>query len=202
MKRNESSTVKLSDYRLGGLFRKIDEIRRRIASGALDYDETMEALQLVVENKGYIMTKVVKGLAELTDIPYIVNLDAQPKTLTGYKASAHNGGGVFNFQHQSLDLFYPNPERENGYKIRSALEGPLNANMLDFLLGHPELIPQECQGKYTCFFGTTYCSYRDDESFVRAIFYHQDRYQETLIPLDTDFGDEMPIMIIKKEGES
>lgn len=200
-KQNESSKVKLSDFRLGGLFRKMDEIKRRIASGALDYDETMEALQFVIENKGFIMAKVARGVAELKDLPYMVSLEAQPKQLSGYIVSYHNGGGIFNFLSQGIDLFAPPSGMENGFKVKNTLDRPLNGNMLDFLLSHQDLIPQACRGKYTCFFGTIYRHIRDDEPYIRAMFYCDDRYQDMLIHLDSDFGEDMPILVIKDEGE-
>jgi len=51
-----------------------------------------------------------------------------------------------------------------GTKLRKELEGQpiLNACVLDYLLAHPELIPEEWKGKTVLFWGTIYHDLHDN----------------------------------------
>ncbi|MFA7377705.1 MAG: hypothetical protein WCZ15_02805 [Patescibacteria group bacterium] len=193
MEKNESR-VKVNKYQLGELFLKIVEVKRRIESGALNYEETIEALQYVIENKGYIMAKTVKGVAELKYLPNIVDLNARPREFGGYMIGYHNGGGIFNFNNSKLVLFSENVPK-NGFKLRKLKEMACNGNMLDFLLNHQELIPSACKEVYTCFLGTVYQDLQNDESFIRAMYYCNGRYHDSLLALDNDFDKSLPLLM-------
>lgn len=59
-----------------------------------------------------------------------------------------------------------------GRSLRSAMANlpALNANVLDYLLDHPELIPSEWKGKKIIFWGTIYSSAGKDPS-VRYLYW-------------------------------
>ena len=60
-----------------------------------------------------------------------------------------------------------------GVELRKELSNKgvavLNANVLDYLLARPGLIPEEWKGKRTYFFGTIYCR-PDGEPCVRYLY--------------------------------
>lgn len=84
----------------------------------------------------------------------------------------------------------------SGYDLKKALEGKpvLSANVLDYLLGHPVLIPESWKGKYICFWGTIYCgppitlypSEKQDTLFVRYLYWDSDRWDVEHLPLCED----------------
>lgn len=193
MEKNESRK-KMNNYQLGELFLKIVEIKRRIESGALNYKDTIDALQNVIENNGHIMAKVIKGVAEIRDLPHTVDLDEQPLEINGYMVVSHNGGGVFNFDDRAVTLFSEDIPK-NGYQLKSLITNAFNGNMLDFLLNHQDLIPNDCREVYTCFLGTIYQDLQDDQPYIRAMYNYRDCYHSVLLPLDNDFDRCTPILL-------
>lgn len=61
----------------------------------------------------------------------------------------------------------------NGNQLRKELDGKLvlNANVIDFLLAHQYLIPEEWKGNSIFFWGTIYCDGSDNSLFVRYLLY-------------------------------
>lgn len=103
----------------------------------------------------------------------IIDCDADPLVMTGWKVEEHRKGGQFNFDSSEVRLYLSNSQwgraTINGHELRKELsEKPiLNANVLDYLLAHPQLIPDEWKEKAVFFWGTIYCS--DESSFVRYL---------------------------------
>lgn len=63
----------------------------------------------------------------------------------------------------------------------------LNANVLDFLREHPELIPDEWKGKFTFFWGTIY-RHRDGDLYVRCLYWDGGRWDWGCDSLDGKRG--------------
>lgn len=117
----------------------------------------------------------------------LVNLDASPKLpFDGVTIEAHVGGGWVKLEKRKDGLYvdgrkvvlYLSERQKNGnvikgYELRDELSGKpmLNANILDALCEHTELIPEEWKGKAVFFWGTVYRD-SDDDLFVRCLYFH------------------------------
>jgi hypothetical protein len=77
--------------------------------------------------------------------------------------------------------------------LRKELNGKLilNANVLDYLLAHPELIPEEWKGKYIFFWGTIYRDSGGDLS-VRYLYWSGSEWNWDYNWLDDDFNSDNP----------
>ena len=99
---------------------------------------------------------------EIESDKYMVNLDANPLIPRGWEVESHVKGGQIKFDQNMVDLYLPDEQNIGscleGNKLRERLEGknPYNANLLDFYLAHPELIPESWKDKIVFFWGTIY----------------------------------------------
>jgi hypothetical protein len=85
----------------------------------------------------------------------------------------HKKGGMFKFNPEKTSLYLAKNQKKRGiggHDLHKDLSDKpvMNANVLDYLLAHPELIPEEWKDKYVFFWGTIY---RDSEgiSSVRCL---------------------------------
>jgi hypothetical protein len=80
-----------------------------------------------------------------------------------------------------------------GNKLRKELASKLvlNANVLDYLLAHTELIPEEWKGKYVFFWGTIYL-YSGGRLYVRCLYWRGDRWNWDCFWLGDVFRDYNP----------
>src|SRR4051812_5109537 len=85
----------------------------------------------------------------LNHTQHVIDLDANPFVPNNWKVEEHKKGGQFKWNPASI-RFHLSPNQQNGKviegnKLRKELanEPVLNANILDYLLAHPELIPEE-----------------------------------------------------------
>lgn len=105
---------------------------------------------------------VVRGYAQITQTQYIVDCDAAPLIPNGWEKEDHKKGGQLTLDMTKIRLHFSSKQQNGGYiegnKLRKELasEPILNANVLDYLLAHPELIPEEWKGKCVFFWGTIY----------------------------------------------
>jgi len=73
--------------------------------------------------------------------------------------SYHLGLGSLSGRHESkIDVFACANVSYRGHELRKKLSDKpvLNANVLNYLLKHPNLIPEDWKDEYTLFFGTVY----------------------------------------------
>ncbi len=102
------------------------------------------------------------GNAEVKPIRHIIDCDLAPQVPYGWKVESHKPGGKLEWNAGNIQLYLsPHQQGENyleGNKLRKELENKpvLNANVLDYLLDHPSLIPAEWKGKRIYFWGTVY----------------------------------------------
>ncbi|MGC9598922.1 MAG: hypothetical protein ABSE18_00875 [Minisyncoccia bacterium] len=131
--------------------------------------------------------QVLLGYSEVKAIEHVIDLDASPFIPGDWKVEKHQRGGSFKWDPKQVQL-YLSPNQQNGKsiegnKLRTELEGKpvFNANLLDYLLKNPHLIPEEWkrdeQGRthYIFFWGTIYrnsggnlcvrCLYWDDDGW-------------------------------------
>ncbi|MFA5024863.1 MAG: hypothetical protein WC523_08035 [Patescibacteria group bacterium] len=100
---------------------------------------------------------VLAAAEELKLAINLIDCSAPPFCPEGLVRETHQGKDFFKFDPAKIYLHQP--------KTRGTIEElsrlpagklALNANVLDYLLKHPELIPKEWRGKYIFFFGTIY----------------------------------------------
>jgi hypothetical protein len=146
---------------------------------------------------------VLLGHAEVKLVEHVIDLDADPFVPNNWKVEKHQQGGSFKWDPAQVQ-FHLSPNQQNGKviegnKLRKELEGKsvFNANLLDYLLAHPNLIPEEWkqdeQGRtrYIFFWGTIY-RYSDGNLCVRYLYWHVGRWQWGCSWLDDGWDDQRP----------
>ena len=98
---------------------------------------------------------------------HIINLAKTPFCPDGFKIEEHiKGEKNFEWNASKVELFLSEKQKESyikGIELRKEIKNPFNANLLDYLLAHPELIPEEWKGEVVFFWGTIY---RVDDGFL------------------------------------
>jgi len=101
------------------------------------------------------------GHTEVKLIENLINLDADPFIPEGLTVEKHQKGGIFKWNPKEVELFLFNQQKKGtieGNKLRKELKGKsvFNANLLDYLLEHPHLIPEGWKQDEHMFWGTIY----------------------------------------------
>ena len=139
------------------------------------------------------LKSVVKGLAEIVVAKYIIDCDADRYLPDGWKVESHKKGGSLEWDSTKVRLHLSSNQQNGkcieGNKLREELanESVLNANVLDFLLKHPELIPEEWKAKYVYFWGTIY-RISDGSLYVRFLSWDGGRWCGHYRWLDDSWG--------------
>ena len=108
---------------------------------------------------------------------HVIDCDADPFLPNGWKMEEHTKGGQWEWNTDQVELYLAGGQKDggyvNGHKLRKQLKDKpiLNANVLDYLLAHQELIPEEWKGKRVYFWGTVY-RYSDGHLCVRCLGWH------------------------------
>ena len=123
---------------------------------------------------------VRKGKSE-TD--HVIDLDSAPFVPEGWKeVEEHKKGGKLKWDSKKIQLYLSESQKGDKYvegnKLRKELENlpTLNAKVLDFLLAHKELIPEEWKRdekgntRYVFFWGTIY-RHSDGNLYVRCLYW-------------------------------
>lgn len=114
---------------------------------------------------------------------HFIGCDAQPFVPDGCSVEEHQKGGAFKWDKEAqTNALYLSKGQEGskhieGNKLRKKLakQPTLNANVLDYLLANPHLIPDEWKGKYVCFWGTIYRN-RGGDPYVRYLCWVDGRW--------------------------
>jgi hypothetical protein len=135
---------------------------------------------------------------------HIIDLDAAPKfPYDHWKVESHQKGGEFEWDPTKvvlhLDPAQKGSGRIEGNKLRGKLadKSPFNANLLDYLLANPELIPESWKQddagntRYIFFWGTIY---RDSSGslYVRYLYWDDGRWQTDCCWLDRGWRSQYP----------
>jgi hypothetical protein len=112
---------------------------------------------------------------------HVINLDVAPYLPDGWKVEEHQRGGQFKWDASKIALrLYKDHSAGGSFskKLREKLKGrPVyNANLLDYLLKNPHLIPEEWRGRDVFFFGTIYSVRNDfqaDDVLVRYLLWEE-----------------------------
>ncbi len=124
---------------------------------------------------------VLLGHASLQVIKHLIDCDAAPFVPDGWKVEEHQKGGQFDWSHAAVRLYLDEGQQDGNYlkgdtlRKRLANRPVLNANVLDYLLANPHLIPEEWKGKYVFFWSTVY-RYSDDRLCVRYLYWRDGRW--------------------------
>jgi len=140
--------------------------------------------------------KVIKGQAEIKMIERLTDCDANPFIPDGWSVEEHKKGGMFKFNPEKISLYLSKKQKKgsiDGHDLRKELsdKSVMNANFLDYLLAHPELIPEEWKGKYIFFWGTIYRDSYGDLS-VRCLHWSGSEWDWHYHWLDHDFRVDDP----------
>jgi len=106
--------------------------------------------------------KVAPPAPQIEPSTGIINCDADPFCPYGLEIESHEKDGQFLWDPEAIDLYLTESQKDGSIKagngVRRELEGKpnLNANVLDYLLTNPNLIPESWQGKGIYFWGTMY----------------------------------------------
>ena len=119
---------------------------------------------------------VLNGKAEISYPENLIDCDVNPFIPDGWSVEEHKKGGMFKFNPEKISLYLSKKQKKgsiegNNLRKELASQPVLNANVLDYLLAHPELIPEEWKGKYIFFWGTIY-RLSDGSLFVRYLRWH------------------------------
>ena len=107
---------------------------------------------------------ITKSLDEVIVTKHLIDLDAKPSTSHG-TVKEHTTGGQFEFDPAKIRLHLDEAQQNDGEIVGKELQKKLkdlptfNANLLDFYLAHPSLIPEDWKSKWVFFWGTIYVYY-------------------------------------------
>ncbi|MDO8536924.1 MAG: hypothetical protein Q7R94_01610 [bacterium] len=135
---------------------------------------------------------VYLGYSEIKAIDHVIDTDATPKMLIGWKIEEHRGMGRVKIERRGGDLYangkkvvrFLSPNQKGGkvikgHKLREELakKPVLNAVVRDYLREHPELIPEEWKNGATYFWGSIF---RDDSTgylYVTGFDWHDGQWR-------------------------
>ena len=180
-------------------------LAHKVCLAAEEQGYTPELLNALAETPALFsqMLKVQLGYAEVKPREHVIDLDADPFVPNNWKVEKHQKGGSFRWD-PALVQFYLSPNQQDGKsvkgdKLRDELAGKpvFNANLLDYLLANPHLIPedwkQDEQGRtrYIFFWGT---EYRDSVGClcVRYLYWNGDGWHWCCSWLDYGWVDQYP----------
>lgn len=126
---------------------------------------------------------VVLGLSEIKPVEHLIDCDADPFCPSDWKVEEHKKQGKVKWSQDLVSLWLSKSQKKGviqGYELRKELANKpaLNANVLDFLLKHPHLIPEEpkeWKTKLVFFWGTIYRD-SDGHLYVRYLYWGGDRW--------------------------
>jgi len=133
---------------------------------------------------------VLRGHAAINVVEHVIDCDADPFnpwTKDGWTVEEHQKGGQWKFDAKEIELFLSGNQKGDKYvegnKLRKELakKPVFNANVLDYLLANPHLIPEEWkqdeQGntRYIFFWGTVYRD-RLGRLYVRCLSWDDGRW--------------------------
>ena len=105
--------------------------------------------------------RFLRGELEMQEGRHLINCDTEPFLPDGWQGvEFHHKHGELLWSPEKVQLHLAEDQQNGmvGTDLRTALEGKpvLNANVLDYLLAHPQLIPESWKGKLVFFWGTIY----------------------------------------------
>lgn len=150
------------------------------------------------------VAKLIKGNGTSGQV---IDCDADPFVPDGWKVEAHTKGGSLNFD-PALVQFYLADGQKNGKsiegnKLRKELANMsvMNANVLDYLLANPDLIPEDWKTdesgntRYIFFWGTIYRD-SDGDLCVRCLCWGGGRWRWSYGWLGGSWSGDRPAAVL------
>jgi len=127
-----------------------------------------------------LVRDVLDGYAKIVKIPQVIDLDAEPYVPNtfglAWEVREHIKGGQFEWDPAQVELYVSEQQhygKIKGNLLRKELKHKVfNANLLDWLLENPRLIPDGWKGKNVLFWGTLYHYSHGGRLFVRSLLYY------------------------------
>jgi len=126
----------------------------------------------------------------------LIDCDSAPFIPKGWLLEEHRRNGFFEFDPAKISLYLSRKQKIGsigGHDLRKDLSDKpvMNANVLDYLLAHPEIIPEEWKNKYIFFWGTIY-RYSDGSLYVRCLDWVGSGWGWHYVWLDLGFNSDGP----------
>lgn len=144
--------------------------------------------------------QVLLGHASINIVEHVINCDDDPFIPDNYFVEEHQKGGSFRWDTSRVELYLAD-NQTNGHTLRGfdlrkemAKKAPFNANVLDYLLSNPHLIPEEWKRRFVFFWGTVYRA-NNGYQYVRFLFWREDRWIWQMYRLDMDWTGLYPAAV-------
>ncbi|OHA60602.1 MAG: hypothetical protein A2569_00820 [Candidatus Vogelbacteria bacterium RIFOXYD1_FULL_51_18] len=172
-----------------------------------DDDFVQSFIQLRPEERGRKFADFIRDRFQIVStavkhaVKHLINLDTIPFTPNGWSVEEHQEGGMLEWNSNKVSLHLsPNQEGNiyiKGNELRTELKGKpvLNANVLDYLLIHQDLIPEEWKDQSIFFWGTIYCGL-DGTLFVRYLYWHGGWWHWDFLWLGSDWFCHRPALVL------
>ncbi len=109
-----------------------------------------------------MLKSVLSGQAQIITVKHVIDCDSVPYTPSCWGLEEHVNGGQLEWNPDKVELYRDERQRKvkglAGKDLRKSLSSKqvMNANVLDYLLANPELIPNEWKKFTVYFWGTIY----------------------------------------------
>jgi len=139
----------------------------------------------------------LKPLVECQPRIFSIDCDADPFCPSEWKVEEHKKSGKVKWTRELVQLYLSENQKSGkciqGHELRKELASKpvLNACVLDFLLAHPHLIPEEWKGKAVFFWGTIYRN-SAGRLYVRFLYWRGGRWHWHYNWLGHDFHARRP----------
>jgi len=146
------------------------------------------------------MRRVRLGHAEIVTPEHLIDCDADPYIPDGWSVEEHRKGGTFKYDPAKVRLHLDEGQKNgkwiegNNLRKKLANKPVLNANVLDYLLANPHLIPEEWKGEIVFFWGTIY-RHRGGHLCVRRLIWSGDRWYWCASWLDLGWCGSHPAVV-------
>jgi hypothetical protein len=149
------------------------------------------------ELNGAALTRVLReALCPL----HVIDCDTAPFVPSGWSVQHHQKFGMWKWDPSKAELFFADAQ-QNGQVLKGdtfrkevAKKFVFNANVLDYLLANPHLIPEEWKGKSIFFWGTVYRR-SSGRLYVRYLFWNGGSWDWISRCLDEGWGDGDPALV-------
>ena len=130
----------------------------------------------------------------------LINCDKQPNIPSGFTLESHQKGGTLKWDASKIELYLSEKQKTGhitGYDLRKELEGKpvLNACVLDYLLEHQELIPNEWKGKEVYFLGTIFHN-MNGSPYIEYLYWEGDGWEWDYVWLGAYWGSYRPAALL------
>ena len=148
---------------------------------------------------------VLAGQAQIVPKQHFINCDADPFLPDSWSVHEENQlprriRGTLEWNPAKVALWLSDEQSRGaviGEELKKELasQAVLPANVLDYLLANPHLIPEDWKGKFVFFWGTIYRS-RDDGLCVRYLSWRGDGWRWRYFWLDDHWRDHCPAAVL------